>query len=65
MHLTNLTDLFALDNVLVLDLETTVQDNNGKTDNSPFNRANRAVGAWWLWVHLWKNWAMQQECMAP
>ena len=52
MHLTNLTDLFALDNVLVLDLETTVQDNNGKTDNSPFNRANRAVGAWWLWVHL-------------
>lgn len=50
MHLTNLTDLLALDDVLVLDLETTVQDNNGKTDNSPFNRLNKAVGAWWLWI---------------
>lgn len=52
MYPTNLTEILALDNVLVLDLETTVQDKNGKTDNSPFNKLNRAVGAWWLWVHL-------------
>ena len=50
MNLTNLTDLLNLDKVVVLDLETTVKYINGKTDNSPFNKENRCVGAWWLMI---------------
>lgn len=36
--------------VLVWDFETTVQDVDGKTDNSPFNVKNRCVGVWWLMI---------------
>tara|TARA_Y100000015_G_scaffold9479_2_gene8993 strand:+ start:1470 stop:3617 length:2148 start_codon:yes stop_codon:yes gene_type:complete len=50
MNYMNLTDLFNLDDILVLDLETTVCDQNGNTDNSPFNLKNKAVGCWWLWI---------------
>lgn len=46
-------DLFDFDEpkVLVLDLETTVQVTNDKTDNSPFHPANRIVSAHWKWLH--------------
>ena len=33
--------------IVVWDFETTVKDQNGKTDNSPFNKDNRCVGVWW------------------
>ena len=51
MNYMNLTDLFNLDDILILDLETTVTDHNGHIDNSPFNLKNKAVGAWWLWIN--------------
>jgi len=35
---------------LVLDLETTVQKINGKTDNSPFNPDNKCVSAHFGWI---------------
>ena len=35
---------------LVLDLETTVQRIDGKTDNSPFNPANKCVSAHFGWL---------------
>ncbi|MGB1153097.1 MAG: hypothetical protein ACPG4F_02910, partial [Paracoccaceae bacterium] len=35
---------------LVLDLETTVQKLGGKTDNSPFNPANKCVSAHFGWL---------------
>ena len=37
-------------NRLVLDLETTVQDTDGKIDGSPFNPANRCVSAHYGWL---------------
>lgn len=37
--------------ILVVDLETTVQRIGGKTDNSPFNPANRCVSAHYGWLH--------------
>jgi len=36
--------------ILVLDLETTVQKIDGKTDNSPFNAANKCVSAHYGWL---------------
>ena len=36
--------------ILGVDLETTVQDLDGKTDNSPFNPKNRCVSAHFAWL---------------
>jgi DNA polymerase I-like protein with 3'-5' exonuclease and polymerase domains len=36
--------------ILVLDLETTVQKIDNKTDNSPFNCANKCVSAHYGWL---------------
>jgi len=36
--------------ILVWDFETTVKDNHGKIDNSPFNKDNRCVGVWWVLI---------------
>jgi DNA polymerase I-like protein with 3'-5' exonuclease and polymerase domains len=36
--------------ILIADLETTVQDLDGKTDNSPFNPNNKCVSAHFCWL---------------